>query len=159
MAGPRLKGLAATMRKLYRLTQNYPNASVVAMYQEAGVIFDMSQQEVPVDQGDLMQSGGVFMFRTGDGWKVIISYSAAYALRIHEITEYDTSRALPGSEEYLSGETEKTTGKSKYLEHPFQQQMAGIEGRIAKRVQLLIATSGAVPDPSQLPQIKGTKGR
>lgn len=157
MAFP-IKGERQLMRNLEKLSRQFPNATVTALYQETGIIFEMSQQQVPVDNGDLMQSGGVFVFASGGEYRIIISYAAAYALRIHEATEYDANRALPGSVEANSGETSKTTGKSKFLEHPFQERMPGIEGRIAKRVKLLLA-SGDSLDPRSLPTLSGKRGR
>lgn len=152
----RVRGEAELQRNLDRLAKNYPNATVAALYQEGGVIFTGSQREVPVSRsypghvgGNLRQSGNFFVMRQGDGHVVIISYSASYALRIHEATEYDANRAQPGE-----FDTDKTTGKSKYLEDPFNEQMQGIEGRIARRVRMLLNNA---PDPSTLPSVQGKR--
>ena len=153
----KVKGERRVYQQLDRLARAFPNATTAAMYQEAGIIFNMSQEQVPVDTGNLRQSGGLFVVRRGDGHAVIISYASRYALRIHEATELDANRAVPGSADAESGKTNKTTGKSKYLEHPFNEQMTGLESRLARRVKMLLRSAGSVPDPDSLPTVRGSK--
>lgn len=143
-----------TLAALDKKFKQYPNAAVAAVYQEAIEIFNESQEQVPVDTGNLRQSGMVFVLEQGADVNVMISYAAKYALAIHERTELDANRVAPG-ETPVDG---KTTGKSKYLQDPFQEAQAGLEARISRRMDLMLASVGRAPDPAELPKITGSKG-
>jgi len=150
MAKNKVAGDKQVKARLMSLERDFPNATAAALYQEGGEIFNLSQEQVPVDNGDLRQSGVLKVVRRGDGFVVLIGYGAAYALRIHEATEYDANRVEPGKDS-VDG---RTTGKSKFLEDPYLQLIGGIEGRLAKRAKMLLGIAG---DISSLPDIKGRK--
>ncbi len=94
-----------------------------ALYKEAAVIFEQSQDEVPVDTSNLKISGNLgFPIIQGDELVVEITYGGAaadYALAVHE----DMERT------YRNGK------KSKYLEDPAKRRLEGMSGRLLKSVK------------------------
>lgn len=134
-----------TRRELRRLERKYPEALAAAMFEEAVEIFGESQEEVPVDTGALRRSGLVFSRRMGDSIIVVISYGTAYAVRIHENTSLDEKRrhraemALSNPGYVPRG---ATTGKSKYLQDPFERAVPGMTSRLAARTRARAITRG-----------------
>ena len=155
MARSKVYGGRELEQQLKKMAKQFPNATAIALYQEAMGIFEESQAQTPVDTGNLRQTGLLTVVRDGDGYKVLIGYGAAYALRMHEETKYDENRDQPGENEF---ESTRTTGKSKYLEDPFNAAMGGLAGRVSKRVEAILA-GGKTPSAESLPDVKGRGGK
>jgi len=94
-----------------------------ALYAEAAHIFAESQDEVPLDTGNLRASGKLgFPEVQGKEIVVEISYGGAaadYALPVHENLEVN----------FRNGR------KAKYLEDPAKRRVAGMNGRLLKAVR------------------------
>ncbi len=94
-----------------------------ALYKEAATIFEESQDEVPLDTGNLRASGKLGLPQVqGNELVVEISYGGAaadYALVVHEDMERN----------YRNGK------KSKYLEDPAKRRLEGMSGRLLKSVK------------------------
>ena len=125
-------------KRLLKLQRMYPDATTVALFLEALEIFKESQQEVPVDDGILRESGVVIRKQAESGDSIVIGYGAAYAVRIHEDTSLDAKRK-ERAELALSnpGYTPRgaQTGKSKYLQDPFERALTGFNKRVAKEIE------------------------
>lgn len=94
-----------------------------AIYREAAIIFEESQNEVPVDTG-ILRSSGKLGLPTLEGGDVVveISYGGAageYALDVHEDLE---ARHQPGK-------------KAKYLEDPARRRIKGMDNRLLSAVR------------------------
>lgn len=124
------------MRELKRQQRKHRGAVMAALFQEGASIFADSQEEVPVDTGRLRASGLVYPDRASS--TVFISYGTAYALKIHEATELDAKRK-ERSELASSNPGAKVqgaqTGKSKYLQDPFERASSGMLQRLAARTK------------------------
>jgi hypothetical protein len=113
------------MDKLARLLQvggsNAEKATGKALYQEATVMFNESQAEVPVMYGILKASGQVSLpMYEGHSVEVDIGYGGAaseYALEVHE----NLAAHHPH-------------GKAKYLEDPVMRHVDSLLKRVAARV-------------------------
>ena len=94
-----------------------------ALYKEAATIFEESQDQVPLDTGNLRASGKLGLPQVqGNELVVEITYGGAaadYALLVHE----DMERT------YRNGK------KSKYLEDPAKRRLEGMSGRLLKSVK------------------------
>ncbi len=94
-----------------------------ALYKEAATIFEESQDEVPLDTGNLRASGKLGLPQVqGNELVVEITYGGAaadYALIVHEDMERN----------YRNGK------KSKYLEDPAKRRLEGMSGRLLKSVK------------------------
>ena len=94
-----------------------------ALYKEAATIFEESQDQVPLDTGNLRASGKLGLPQVqGNELVVEITYGGAaadYALAVHE----DMERT------YRNGK------KSKYLEDPAKRRLEGMSGRLLKSVK------------------------
>lgn len=94
-----------------------------ALYREAALIFEESQDEVPLDTGNLRASGKLGLPQVqGNELVVEITYGGAaadYALMVHE----DMERT------YRNGK------KSKYLEDPAKRRIVGLSGRLLSSVK------------------------
>lgn len=92
------------------------------LYKEAAQVFEQSQQEVPVDTGNLRNSGILGLPFTENGQMVVeISYGGAaadYAIFVHEDLE---ARHQPGK-------------KAKFLEGPLKRQTKGMSTRLTSAV-------------------------
>jgi hypothetical protein len=137
----KLEGADEAIKEIERLMKLYPEAAMYALYEEALSIFSASQEQVPVDDGDLRKSGNITIRRGGrsTGNTIIISYSAPYAVRIHEDTSLDEGRKRRASEA-KSGRPSKgaATGKSKFLKDPFEDAMEGMDMRLAVRTARIV---------------------
>jgi uncharacterized membrane protein len=94
-----------------------------ALYGEANVIFNDSQEIVPVDTGTLKNTGYVHQPQSPAPGivEVLVSYggpAAAYALAVHE----------------RLGVRHKPPTQAKYLETPLLARSAGMAARIAQRM-------------------------
>lgn len=94
-----------------------------ALYKEAAQAFAESQREVPVDTGNLRNSGKLSLpFIEGGNMVVEISYGGAaadYAIFVHENLEAW----------HASGT------KAKFLEDPVKRQTKGMSGRLSRAVR------------------------
>jgi hypothetical protein len=108
------------------LTRGGPAAVITlgqALYKEGAVIFEQSQDEVPIDTGNLKISGQLELPKI-EGKQIVvdISYGGAaadYALTVHE----DMERT------YQNGK------KSKYLEDPVRRRIKGMDTRLLLAVR------------------------
>ena len=159
-AGVFLEGDKELAKLLRKWKRDFPAATATAMFEEAADIFTESQSQVPVDTGRLKESGLVNLDRTGgiSGVKIHISYDTHYAVAVHERRELDAGRTSR-AEVALSnpGYTPKGSqgGKSKYLQDPFENGMRGIQGRLATRIQILVAGGGHIIRTNK--QIRGSR--
>lgn len=128
----KLVGKKEMDKTLRRLAKSMPDAVALALYVEAASIFEESQNQVPVDTGNLRKSGLVSPVLISDNFTVYVSYNTSYAIRMHEDTSLDANRIERGQGKDAKG---KTTGKSKYLQEPFENASAGMEGRIVKNAR------------------------
>ncbi len=120
----------------------YPEALGAALYEEASLIFVESQEEVPVDTGRLLNSGGVSPPIGKTNPRVEIFYGTDYALPVHE---RDTPHVI---------------GKSKFLEDPFRRAVPGMLDRLAERtMDHVINGTGITPLAIRPPAPKPNKGR
>ena len=96
-----------------------------SLYVEAQIAFAESQQEVPVDLGNLRNSGpayGVQVNSFGDTLEITLGYggvAASYALIVHE----DMNARHKGGT------------KAKYLEDPIKRRANGLAGRLLSNVE------------------------
>lgn len=94
-----------------------------ALYREGAAIFEESQDEVPLDTGNLRASGKLgFPKIEGKDVVVEISYGGAaadYALVVHEDLEMN----------FRNGK------KAKYLEDPARRRIKGMDGRLLASVR------------------------
>jgi hypothetical protein len=108
---------------LVRGGANAGRALSQALYREAALIFEESQDEVPLDTGNLRASGKLGLPQIqGSELVVEISYGGAaadYALVVHEDLERN----------YRNGK------KSKYLEDPAKRRIIGLSGRLLRSVR------------------------
>jgi hypothetical protein len=86
----------------------------------------LSQQVVPVDTGNL--KGGADTRKIGNGWgtEVTVSYSAAYAIYVHERTDL---KHKPGK-------------RAKFLEGPARENKDLILATIASKVESSMPSGG-----------------
>ena len=95
------------------------------LYSEAQIAFGESQREVPVDKGNLRNSGqahGIKVNRFGDTLEITLGYggvAASYALIVHEDM---TARHKGGT-------------KAKYLEDPIKRRSNGLGTRLLSGVE------------------------
>ncbi len=124
-------------RELKKVARRAPWALAGALFEEASLIFVESQEEVPVDSGRLRGSGLVMLHGWGDRFDVWISYGTDYAVEIHERTELDAKRKLRRRLSAMPGYTPRgaTSGKSKYLQDPFERAEPGLIGRVVKHTR------------------------
>lgn len=94
-----------------------------ALYREGAFIFEESQDQVPLDTGNLRASGKLGLPEVqGDEIVVEISYGGAaadYALIVHEDLETN----------FRNGR------KAKYLEDPAKKRVTGMDGRLLSAVK------------------------
>jgi len=95
------------------------------LYGEAQIAFAESQKEVPVDKGNLRNSGqayGIQVNRFGDTLEITLGYggvAASYALIVHEDLQ---ARHKGGT-------------KAKYLEDPIKRRSNGLGTRLLSGVE------------------------
>jgi len=94
-----------------------------ALYREGAIIFEESQDEVPLDTGNLRASGKLGLPKVeGKDVVVEISYGGAaadYAVIVHEDLEMN----------FRNGK------KAKYLEDPLKRRIKGMDGRLLLAVR------------------------
>ena len=131
-------GVERVLAALANLGPKGPQALAAALYQEGQGILGVSQAEyVPVDQGALRGSGFVREpVVEGPLVTVTIGYggvAAPYALAIHENPRSGkTGGVSPAGRHYKHW---ATVGEWKYLETPFKAAAAGLDDRLAARLE------------------------
>ena len=119
MSGPGVKGLDAVLKNIVAYGEAAIKAQGTALFQEAEVIKGKAKDKanIPYKWGNLRDSGHVTLPKlAGSRMFVTLGFggpAAPYALRQHE--EHKT--------------------KSKYLERPFDEAQAGMDKRLAERMQ------------------------
>lgn len=121
-----MKGMDRLVRLLATGGDKSVDALARALYEEAQVIFEKSQQIVPHEEGVLAASGQLHPPSVyGSDIIVEITYggnASAYAAIQHEV---DTFRHAPGRQ-------------SHYLEQPFMESLDNIEGNVYDRVDAIL---------------------
>lgn len=120
-------GIEVEAKELTRLLvlggANAGRALGQALYREGAIIFEESQDEVPLDTGNLRASGKLGLPEVqGNEIVVEISYGGAaadYALIVHEDLEKN----------FRNGK------KAKYLEDPAKRRVTGMDGRLLRAVK------------------------
>lgn len=102
-------------RSLQKLARKYPVAFGKALGIEARGVLADSQAEVPIDTGELLESGVIVENLDPPSPNVRIGYGAEHALIVHE--NLDASHPV---------------GKAKFLQDPFNKRKNGMARRIAK---------------------------
>ena len=104
--------------RLQALEKQFKREFREALTEEALAIFVESQNQTPVDQGNLIGSGVVGEVpNVGGGAKSVIAYGTHYALPVHERVE-----------------VKHEVGKAKFLEDPFNEAQEGMVERMEQRV-------------------------
>ena len=156
----RTTGITALSKTMNLIDFLYPEAVAVALFEEGLIIFEESQEEVPVASGRLRGSGIVFLQKLLGSYIIIIGYGTQYALKIHEDTSLDANRKKRAELELgnVKYKTKlSTSGKSKYLQDPFEAAVPGLEQRVAIRTKQAILKAKTT---SSIRTVRGkSKGR
>jgi hypothetical protein len=136
----KVKGSKKVRDELRQLTARYPRALAAALYEEAAIIFAMSQRRSPVDTGRHRSTGTLpppeFM-----GGNIIqeIGYGTEYSFAIHENKRNVT----------FHGEGEQ---QDHYLSGPFEERTPGMFDRLARRTRINAESGKGL---TALPELKG----
>lgn len=96
-----LTGVQATLRGIERGRKNDAKNIAEGLFVCATVLYNKSQELVPVEYGPLKESGRVWQWGTGLGAKAAVIYETEYAVPVHEIL--DNEHTPPTQARYLSG--------------------------------------------------------
>ena len=100
-----LTGVDELLRNFDRLAKNVPEQAAGALGDRAKAILEASNRLVPVDTGELQDSGsGTEVTRRGDVIEVAVQYTAPHGAAVHE----DLDVAHP-------------SGQAKFLQQPLLQ--------------------------------------
>ena len=110
----KVQGAKELERTMKILARKYPNAAMRAMYEEALLIFEMSQDMVPVDTNRLRLSGLVSFKDTFAEKVIFISYGTAYALRVHESAVGEKNRRARADKEAKTGKKQRGATKGQW---------------------------------------------
>ena len=114
-----IKGANQYTHRIKILAKRFPRAMGAALYQEALILFGVSQRRVPVDTGRLRASGLVPPPEfSGGAIEQMVAYGTDYALPVHENSQNAK----------FFGEGEK-----EYLRSAFDEALGGLLQRLAKR--------------------------
>lgn len=91
----KISGLLSTIDALTDLKQSADKVFTDSLEELGFKVLKLSKEEyVPVDTGNLKSSGEVEVKKVG---KVIVQYTAQYALAVHERTDEDINWTVPGT--------------------------------------------------------------
>lgn len=125
-----LVGTEALVKLLIAAGAEATPALARALYEEGQLAFRTSQKRVPYRFGILKGSGRVFPPEVnGDDVDVTLGYGGAarkYAIHVHEINK-----------NYRNGKTYK------YLSSAVEERQAGMEARVAKRIDRIMGENSA----------------
>lgn len=132
MTGVRVEIDDREFQRVLRKAKNVEQVAGRAIYEEANVIFNRSQQLVPVVTGALAGSGRVEPPSVNaSGVEVEIGYggsAATYAIYVHE--RLDLNHRYAGAK--------NSQAQAKFLEEPVLEGVPGIGSRLAARVEALL---------------------
>lgn len=120
--------------------KRWPAAMAIAVYEEMKIIFEMSQNLVPVDTGELRASGVLDRRPNKSVESFFIEYTAQHAVKIHNDSSYDAARAEralsnPGMVGKCNSGIGAIGGTSRFLEKPWRQRQRGMMGRIERETR------------------------
>lgn len=98
-------------RRLFDLSENFPEAFRLALYEEAQKIIEQAKLYAPYRSGRLYRSGQAYWPGANDP-RVNVQFLAPYALAVHE--------------------THPT--KAKFLERALNEALTGMARRVARRI-------------------------
>ena len=113
-----MRGYEQVRSKLQRLPDSLAQAGKDGLHEVGQKIFDQARDTVPVDTGTLKGSGRMDESGSGNKVKITIGFYTDYAVYVHEIMYYQHPH-----------------GKAKYLEDPFNSNIANIESVIASKMK------------------------
>lgn len=120
------------LRRVLAKAKNVPQAAARALYEEGQVIFNKSQELVPVETGALAGSGRVTLPSVNaSSVEVEIGYGGAaapYAIYVHE--RLDLNHRYPGAK--------NARAQAKFLEQPVLEAAPKLGDRLADRVEGLL---------------------
>lgn len=118
-------------RSIQRALRQSPQLGIAALRREQLRTYRESQDEVPVDTGNLAASGQTPQpVLRGGAIQAIIEYTAAYAWVVHENPRSgQTGGVSPQGRRYRSF---ARVGKWKYLEHPMRRAERGFSRRVGR---------------------------
>jgi hypothetical protein len=122
-----IKGLESTLKNLAAMAEVAKKVYRSAVRYEAEKIMTMSQEEVPVDTGNLKNSKFIEMNNKPDGADVTLGYRTDYAWYVHEIPPDRATHPV---------------GKWKYLEEPMNRSIPGFDDRVAKKMLAELEAKG-----------------
>jgi hypothetical protein len=106
--GVKVDGVHATLRALAKTKRNDGEAIADGLYVCAVTLYKKSQELVPVDTGDLKESGRVWQYGTGFNARATVEYVNDYAVPVHEILTAE--HAPPTQARYLADAVHKSRG-------------------------------------------------
>lgn len=109
--------------KISDMINEVPDLVEKALFDEATIIFNQSQELVPVDTGRLRGSGRVTIERVPTGFSATISYSTDYAIYVHE----DLTKA------------HRFPTQAKFLEQPARERLPNLMENIVRRVEKVMS--------------------
>lgn len=116
-----MKNNGKPWRKLFvDMSRDVQKAYASAVNMEAELVMTESQNQVPVDTGNLKNSRFIEAQVEHDGVHVELGYRAEYAMVVHELPPERVSHV---------------NGKWKFLEDPLKAAIPGFASRVMKRVK------------------------
>jgi hypothetical protein len=109
--------------KISQMIDEVPDLVEKALFEEATIVLNMSQELVPVDTGRLRNTGRVTVEKVPNGFSAAITYSTDYAIYVHEdLTKYH-----------------KFPTQAKFLEQPARERLPNLLSNISKRVERMLS--------------------
>jgi hypothetical protein len=115
----KFKGVEQMLEKMRKAGEDTHRKMHAAVQEEAERILAEAKSRVPVDTGELRDSGHVVMSDDGRKIKALIEFDAPHAVVVHE----DLEATHP-------------QGQAKFLESSLNEAAAGAAERIAEKVKL-----------------------
>lgn len=114
-----LRGAAEMQRTLQRIAANVPEQAEDALEEAAEDILQEAQARVPIDTGELHDSGGVQVTNDRHRTRVEIFFTAPHAPYVHEDLEAD-----------------HPTGEAKFLESAMNEAESDLLNKVGKSINL-----------------------
>jgi hypothetical protein len=134
-----LKGTKTMAAKLRAMAENQHKRGSTSLFRRAQAILKRSREEfVPVDEGDLRDSGYVKLFRdTRERTTIQIGFSALHAVPVHEHLSEHSPYSWRTAEARGSPVRFHPDGRGpKFLEIPFLEAQATLKRDLAQDLQL-----------------------
>lgn len=108
--------------RISHMIDEVPDLIERALFEEATMIFNKSQELCPIDTKRLRDSGRISIDRTSEGFSAAITYSTDYAIYVHEdLTKYHNPPT-----------------QAKFLEQPARERLPRMLSNIEKRVKRML---------------------